>query len=214
MKKIFQDKDRDWNNYYNAIKDRPPREILIMAADMFEKENPVQMNADRFAIDLGSGTGIDTIELLNRGWKVFSSDKEQKAIDIITGKIKDEHKSRLTTAVAAFDELKLGKADLINAGMSLPFCNPEKFDQVWKNITEAVKPGGRFSGNFFGDKDDWTKFEDMTFHTKDEVRNMFEFFEIEYFHERDEDGESATGEKKHWHVFSVIARKNLIRIIL
>lgn len=203
--KIFQDSDRDWNNYYNVFKDKPPREILLTALSFFENED--QGNAEKYAVDLGSGTGIDTFELLERGWKVFSSDKEQKAIDIIQSKVKDEHKDRLITAVTAFDEAEFENADLVNAGMSLPFCNPEKFGDVWTKIVNAVKPGGRFSGNFFGEKDDWTKFADMTFHTKSEVMKMFEEFEIEHFSERDEDGETATGEKKHWHVFSVVARK-------
>ncbi len=53
----------------------------------------------------------------------------------------------------------------------------------------------------------------MTFHTEAQVREAFAAFAVEFFHERDEDGEQSAGPKaaangpKHWHVFTVIARK-------
>lgn len=46
----------------------------------------------------------------------------------------------------------------------------------------------------------------MTFHTEEQVRRMFEGFEVEYFYEMDEDGKAVSG-PKHWHVFTVIARQ-------
>ena len=46
----------------------------------------------------------------------------------------------------------------------------------------------------------------MNFHTEAQVRAMIERLETEYFHEQDEDGQAASG-PKHWHVFTVIARK-------
>ena len=46
----------------------------------------------------------------------------------------------------------------------------------------------------------------MSFHTEDQVRALFDGFEIESFHEQEEDGSSASG-PKHWHRFTVIARK-------
>ena len=74
-------------------------------------------------------------------------------------------------------------------------------------IDKAVKTGGRFSGVFFGMNDEWTKYTDMNFIEKEKIDSLFENFTIEYFHERDEDGETARGVKKHWHVYSVIAKK-------
>jgi hypothetical protein len=70
----------------------------------------------------------------------------------------------------------------------------------------AIKPGGRFAGQFFGIHDSWAVNSDMTFHTEEQVRTMLEDFEIESFHEMDEDGAAVSG-PKHWHVFTVIARK-------
>ncbi|MBK8383416.1 MAG: class I SAM-dependent methyltransferase [Ignavibacteria bacterium] len=205
MSNNYQNEDKDWSDFYKAIKDRPPRETLLEALTFFDKdEDP---GKQYYAMDIGCGTGLDTFELLRRGWKVFATDKEQKAIDIIREKVTEDKKENLETAAVAFHELSFKSADLINAGMSLPFCNPDKFDKVWENVVNAIKINGRFSGNFFGEKDEWANFDDMTFHTKDKLKSMFTKFEIEFFHERDEDGETATGIKKHWHVFSVVARK-------
>ena len=67
---------------------------------------------------------------------------------------------------------------------------------------------GRFAGNFFGLNDSWAGNKEMTFHSAEEVRKLFRNFEIEVFDERDEDGSTASGEEKHWHVYSVIAKKN------
>jgi hypothetical protein len=46
----------------------------------------------------------------------------------------------------------------------------------------------------------------MTFHTEEQVRALPDKSEIESFHEQDEDG-TATSGPKHWHLFTVIARK-------
>ncbi|HEX5942448.1 MAG TPA: hypothetical protein VFY66_09225, partial [Anaerolineales bacterium] len=69
-----------------------------------------------------------------------------------------------------------------------------------------IKPGGRFAGQFFGVKDSWANNPEMTFHTEDQFRFLFDGFAIESFHEQDEDG-SSSGGPKHWHIFTVIARK-------
>jgi hypothetical protein len=47
----------------------------------------------------------------------------------------------------------------------------------------------------------------MTFHTREEAERLFAGFELERFDELDEDGETALGTPKHWHVFNVVARK-------
>jgi SAM-dependent methyltransferase len=112
----------------------------------------------------------------------------------------------LQTQVAKFEEVNLPPADLIHASYSIPFCHPDHFPELWEKIANALKPGGRFAGQFFGVHDSWANEPDMTFHTEAQVRAMLQNFETEYFHEEDADGHAASG-PKHWHVFTVIARK-------
>lgn len=67
---------------------------------------------------------------------------------------------------------------------------------------------GYFVGNIFGINDSWNDNEnDKVFLSKEQVLKLFEDFEIVYFKEIDNDGESAVGEEKHWHYFNIIARK-------
>ena len=144
--------------------------------------------------------------LLEHGWHVLAVDGQPAAIEHLLEKVSAENKSRLQTKVTTFREILLPAADLVHASFSLPFCEPEYFPAFWKTIVAAIKPGGRFAGQFFGVKDSWADNPEMTFHTEDQVRLLFDGFEIESFHEQDEDGSSSSG-PKHWHVFSVISRK-------
>ena len=107
----------------------------------------------------------------------------------------------------AFEEMKLGKCNLLNASFSIPFCRPEFFKRLWNEIDSSILKDGRFSGNFFGKNDTWANKKNMTFLTLEEVKKLFENFKIEFFHERDEDGQTSDGTLKHWHVYSVIAQK-------
>lgn len=141
--------DRDWNQYYNAVIGRPPRDTLLAALAQFDGEN----SSDRklFAVDLGCGEGRDTVELLRRGWQVLAVDSNEEAIARMLAR-SDIHLELLTTQTMQFEELVLPAAiDLINASFSLPFCPPEQFPELWEKIVISLKPGGRFCGQLFGE---------------------------------------------------------------
>ena len=192
--------DHGWEEYYRAVRGRPPRQLLLDALAYFRD------SVHRKAIDLGSGDGTESALLLERGWHVLAIDGEPASIKHLLAKISKEQQTRLQTQVSKFEDVVLTPVDLVHASLSLPFCPPEHFDAFWAKIVDAVKPGGLFAGQFFGVRDSWANELDMTFHTEEQVSKMLEDFEIKYFHERDEDGDAVSG-PKHWHVFTVIARK-------
>jgi len=195
--------DKGWEEYYRAIKGRPPRQLVLDALTYFASDSPP---SKRKAIDLGCGDGTETAVLLEHGWEVLAIDGEPASIEYLLAKVPKEKQSNLQTQMAEFEDVSLTSADLVHASFSLPFCAPEHFDVFWGKVMTAIKSGGRFAGNFFGVRDSWANKPDMTFHTEEQIRKLIENFEIEYFHEMDEDGNSANG-PKHWHVFTVIARK-------
>jgi tellurite methyltransferase len=178
----------EWSRYYDAVGD-DPRETLLDALDRFE--------APGAAADLGCGTGRDTVELLRRGWQVVAIDSEEEAGD-------DE---RLSTQVAGYEEAVLPESDLVNASWALPFCRPELFGVVWDRIVDSIRPGGRFAGQLFGDRDEWSVEDEMTFHKRAQAEALFRVFELERFDEVEEDGETVLKNPKHWHVFHVVAHK-------
>jgi SAM-dependent methyltransferase len=198
--KVFE---RDWSAYYSAVVGRPPRDTLLAALERFDAEQA----GEKFAVDLGCGDGRDTVELLRRGWRVLAIDGEQEAIARLLSR-PDINRDRLETQAVRFEEVNLPEqVDLVNASFSLPFCPPEHFPSVWEKIVASLRPGGRFCGQLFGDRDSWAIYTSVTHHTREQVEELLQPFELEMFVEEEHPGQTALGEEKHWHLFQIVARK-------
>jgi SAM-dependent methyltransferase len=195
----------EWEVYYSAIAGRPLRELFVDATPFLPTTTPD--GPSLVAVDLGCGDGTETLELLRRGWTVLAVDGSPEGIARLRKSVPPTDRERLSTRVAPFSEVELPTSDLVYAGLSLPFCGPNEFDEVWRQITSAIRPRGLFAGHFFGPHDTWSGTSDMTFHTRAEVEALLADFEIEGLREQDDDGEAVSG-PKHWHVFHVIARKH------
>jgi SAM-dependent methyltransferase len=187
---------RGWTPYFDNAGD-DPRATLLEALGAFEEPG--------FAVDLGCGTGRDTQALLAAGWSVLAIDGQQEGIDRLRAAIPDDN-GRLQTQVARFREASWPTCDLVNASFSLPFCAPERFPEVWEHIVGSLRPGGRFCGQIFGDRDAWVG-TGITVCSRDELLELLKPFEIERFDEVDEEGSTVTGKRKHWHLFHIVARK-------
>lgn len=195
--------DRDWVAYYQAVKDRPPRDTLLHALTQFDAEN----FSIGFAVDLGCGEGRDTVELLRRGWQVLGIDGEAEAIARLTQR-PDIDLTRLETHVDRFETLSLpNNIDLVNASFCLPFCLTAAFPHLWQTITHALRPGGRFCGQLIGERDSWALEDSATYQTRAEIETLLQPFAIEWLNEEDHPGKTALGEDKHWHIFHIVARK-------
>jgi len=196
---------QNWVTYYQAVAGRPPRETLLKALDCFDAEPG--FNATRLAVDLGCGDGRDTVELLRRGWRVLAIDSEQTAFDRLLER--PIQRELLQTQRMRFESLILPtEVDLINASFCLPFCPPTDFPQLWQTIVTSLKPGGRFCGQLFGDRDSWIIYPNRTHHSRTQVEALLQPFEVEWFDEEEHPGVTAIGEEKHWHIFHIVARKN------
>ena len=195
----------DWFEYYESQAGREPRELLLQALASFEREGRVVGTA----VDIGCGNGADTAELLARGWDVFAIDAEPEAIRRVRERIPAEDAIRLRLEQMPMEEVELPDADLIFASFSIPFCHPDAFPDLWRRLRSAIRPGGRFAGQLFGDRDTWAFDPErtMTFHDAAAARARFDGLVLESFEEEEEDGEACSG-PKHWHVFHVIARRS------
>ncbi|MGF1480706.1 MAG: class I SAM-dependent methyltransferase [Cyanophyceae cyanobacterium] len=188
----------DWEEYYDAIKGRPPRDTLIKALEMAPEPG--------MAVDIGCGDGRDTVELLRRGWHVLAVDGEAEGITRLLQR-PDINTAHLKTQVVRFEALQLPAADLINASFSLPFCPPAAFPTLWHNIVTSLRTGGVFCGQLFGDRDSWAVYLSLTHHSRQQVEDMLQPFEIVLLEEEEHPGKTATGQEKHWHLFQIVARK-------
>lgn len=191
-----------WQKYYDAMQGLPPRDTLVAALDRFAADG----TPAGFAIDLGAGEGRDTVELLRRDWRVLAIDGTESGIATLRNRPDLMHVDRLQTQVARFEAVQLPPADFVNASFSLPFCPPEAFPQLWQQIVSAIAPGGRFAGQFFGDRDTWATIPARSHHTQSQVETLLHPFEVEMLQEDERDG-MALDMPKHWHVFHVVARK-------
>jgi hypothetical protein len=112
----------------------------------------------------------------------------------------------MTGMVARFENAAWPNCDLVNSSFALPLCAPAGFERVWRRIVSSLRPGGRFAGQLYGERDSWVDREGMTFHTRAQVEALLAGFEIEYFIDEEEDSTTPRGEAKHWHVFHIVAR--------
>ena len=192
-----------WGPYYDVARSGTPRTTLLQALDLFDSEPP----GGRFAVDLGCGEGRDTVELLRRGWRVLAIDAEHEAISRLRARPEAARSDLLETEVASFEEAAWPEPALVNASYALPFCPPAAFPAVWAHVVESLPPGGRFCGQLFGDRDEWASDPELTTHPREEVERLLAPFEAERFDEVEEDGETALGKPKHWHLFHIVARK-------
>ena len=184
-----------WSDYYEANEGRAPREQLLEVLGLFVEPGN--------AVDLGCGAGIDTLAMLDRGWRVLAIDAEPEAIDRVRALAGD--KPGLETRRSPMEEVDLPEADLVWASYSLFFCHPSRFPDVWARIRAAVRPGGRFAGELLGERDTWAPMPERTAMTRAEAEALFDGWTVERFEEEDNDGEACSG-PKHWHLFHVIAQ--------
>lgn len=195
---------RDWPGYFEVTQGRPARETLVHAIELFSNE---PADRTRVAVDLGCGEGRDSVELLRNGWRVHAIDGHPDGISRLVNRPDLENPQRLTMQLAPFEAVELPRCDLLNASFSLPFCDPDHFDGLWSKIVTAIEPGGRFSGQLFGDRDSWASIADRTHHTRDQVEAFLEPFSVEMLKEEEREGQDCCGVGKHWHVFHIVARR-------
>jgi SAM-dependent methyltransferase len=186
----------DWESFYGVTKDSAPWPLLMRAAALAP--------AGGRALDLGAGAGRDTRYLLAQGFLVTAVDAEPSAVALLSALPQD----RLRVVQSAFEDFAFGTYDVISAQFALPFVPREHFADVFTRLKAALAPGGIFAGQFFGIHDQWnTPERAMTFLTRAEAEALLSDLETIELTEEDDDGHTADGSPKHWHVFHILARK-------
>lgn len=202
MAAMASERDSDWKEYYERTAGRPPRRTLLLALERFGA------GAGRHAVDLGCGDGRDAVELLRRGWQVLAIDAEPAALERLSRRTDLPAGAALETRCQRFEDADWPAVDLVNASFSLPLCPPARFPAVWARICRSLKPGGRFSGQLFGERDEWRGESDITFHSRAAIDRLLAGFAVELLEEEESAGPTPYGKPKHWHLFHIVARKD------
>ena len=186
-----------WKIYLDKTKSGPPRPLLVESVRYVENKND--------ALDLGAGSGVDTAYLLSEGFNVTavdSSPKSQETIESIEG---------ATFVLSKFADFKFEDTsyDLVNTQFALPFNPKDSFEDLIQNIKRSLRPGGVFTGQFFGPNDQWnTPDAKLTFTSPDDAKRLLEGLEILKFENKEYEGQAALQGPKHWHVLNFIARNS------
>ena len=192
-----------WAAYYEKLRDRPPRRTLLAALDSFGAPPPGAR-----AVDLGCGDGRDAVEMLRRGWRVLAVDAEPAALKQLQARPDLPPGADVTPIVSRFEEVAMPHGvHLINSSFALPLCEAADFHRLWHDIRASLLPGGRFSGQWYGERDSWVGRPGITFVTRPEARKLLEGLDIEMFEEEESDSVTPRGNPKHWHIFHIVARK-------
>ena len=78
---------------------------------------------------------------------------------------------------------------------------------MWNKITSSIIIGGIFCGQLFGNEDGWASNQNMTFHNRESLDDLFKDFRIHFLHEENSISNTSSGEEKNWHVFDLVAEK-------
>ena len=188
---------RDWAEYYEITKNKPPSKLLIKALAHVKNKGK--------AIDVGGGPLKDTRYLLEQGFDVTVVDKS----DLMVKEAETIKSDKLHCFVSAFADFDFPKNeyDIASAMYSLPFNPPEGFGVVFAKIKQSLVKDGIFCGQCFGIRDEWNTNPKMTFHSKEQVEKLLSDMEVILFDEEEKDDKTANGTPKHWHIFHFIAKK-------
>lgn len=190
---------KNWKEYYDLTKNKPPRRLLTEAVPHVAHRGS--------ALDLGAGALNDSIYLLGEGFEhVTAEDAEALATEVAETLPTD----RFTYVVERMESFTFPEReyDLVSAQYSLPFLSPDQLSAVWPKIIASLKEEGIVTGQFFGEKDEWSGRDTMNFHTRTSAEMLLSSLNVLEFKEEEVDRATAAGIMKHWHVFSFIARSN------
>jgi|CXWK01.1.fsa_nt_gi SAM-dependent methyltransferase len=191
--------ENSWEKYVERTRDKKPRPLLVRAVALVADKNE--------ALDLGSGALNDVRYLVTSNFRHVTAVDSKPVADEI---IKFFPKETVSYLINTFEEFKFSENyyDLVNAQYALPFNPSESFDRVIRSIVKSLKSGGVFTGQFFGDRDEWnTPQSKMTFHSREQAEKLLSDLKIVEFTEEDQLGKTAAGNMKRWHVFHFIAVK-------
>lgn len=185
----------NWNNYLEQTQGKNPRPLVVRALSYVQNRG--------VALDLGCGALNDAPTLIEAGFSTIDAVDSNPSIKDIADKF-----PKITFYPTTFDafEFPVQRYDLVNAQYALPFAGIH-FSSVWEQLTNSLKSGGIFTGQLFGSNDGWNdgSHPEIVFHS--EPNALFSDFEILSMEEETVDKILASGTKKHWHLFHIIARK-------
>lgn len=121
---------RNIEKYYDNTESEKPRNNVQYFVDK------IKCHSGK-AIELGCGAGNDTVYLIKNNWNVLAIDREDVE-ERIAKRLNDEEREKFRFQKQNFESLELEKSNLIVANYSLPFCDKDKFEELWNKIKRNI----------------------------------------------------------------------------
>ena len=185
---------KDWKDYQTKTYGKTICKLLLYFLNNYKVNN---------CIDLGCGSGNETVYMIKRGIKVLAIDKQLNK-EFILSRLEEKEKNSVSFLESNFENIELPKTDCVTAFFSIPFCNPKDFNNLWNKIYEALNENGYFVGQLFGDRDDWRDNPNINTYTIEEVKEYLKKYEILELKEIEKIRQS---DNKKWHFYNIIAKK-------
>ena len=131
--------------FTSCDKQRNPVDKEISGCAMQMKElfnDEIKCNPSK-AIELGCGAGNDTVYLIKNNWNVLAIDRENVE-DRIRKRLNEEEIKRFRFQRQDFENIVLEENNLLVANFCLPFCNKNRFYELWDKINKSILPNRIF----------------------------------------------------------------------
>lgn len=129
-----------WNNIYKSITNQKP----IYGPWLDKYKYILTKHKDTTIIDLGCGTGSDTLYLTERNYKVLSCDYSEEALNIVKSHIPNSKTMQLDLREKL--PFKNESISVIIADLSLHYFNNVTTKSIIKEIKRVLKPNGYLIG--------------------------------------------------------------------
>ncbi len=212
-----QGQDKKWAWYNDREKARKDEHSLLLYQAISTGPAP---DAPKYSLDLGCGTGAVTRELRMHGYHVTAIDTSTRGLVLLRAMASHAPQQipGIQTDNSRFEDFSWASVQnqmsLIATDHALPFCHPDIFPRVWEGITQALRPGGMFVGNIFGDRHEWKDWKDeegksnpLTLIKPIDLQSMLNRFYILVLNEQEGLGLTKKGTEINWHRYHIIAVK-------
>jgi hypothetical protein len=158
-------------------------------------------------VESGCGDGRNSQYLIDQGLNVHAFDNDANAVNLCRMRFIDN--PNFAICLSDLNSYIYPTNGFVLASESLFYCDPQCFDLAWHNLTRSIQAGGIFCGDFLGNKDTWSLHESARVMclSEHEIKRLFTAFDILEWHEKDTSGSNMSGQERHLHTHSLIARK-------
>lgn len=187
---------KDWTNYQTRTYGDDVCNLIIEFLNNYNVNN---------AIDLGCGSGNETVYMIKKGIKVLAIDRQLNE-KFILNRLSTVQKESITFKESSFEDIELPKTQLLTAFFSIPFCSPNNFDELWDKIYDSIDEDGFFVGQLFGDRDAWNVVDSINTFPIEKVKEYLKKYKI---HKLEEVEYVRESDNKKWHFYDIIAQKKV-----